>query len=58
VGDIKNARIPLRTGQKQARSANPHPLAADLIPQRGVKTIQSDRIRELARKAFRGSRAR
>jgi len=58
VGDIINARIPLRTEQKQAGSVNPYSLAADLIPQRGVKTIQSDRIRELARKAFRGPRAR
>jgi len=58
TGDIINARIPLRTEQKQADSVNPYSLAADLIPQRGVKTIQSGRIRELARKAFRGPRAR
>jgi len=58
VSDTINARIPLRTEQKQADSVNPYSLAADLIPQRGVKTIQSGRIRELARKAFRGPRAR
>jgi len=58
TGDTINARIPLRTEQKQADSVNPYSLAADLIPQRGVKTIQSGRIRELARKAFRGPRAR
>lgn len=33
-------------------------LAADLIPTRGTKTIRSDKVRELARKAFRGARAR
>jgi hypothetical protein len=33
-------------------------LAADLIPRRGAKTIRSDKVRELARKAFRGPRAR
>jgi len=37
---------------------SPYSLAADLIPSRGVKQIQSDNIRELARKAFRGPRAR
>jgi len=42
----------------EAGGASPYSLAADLIPKRGVKTIQSDRIRELARKAFRGSHAR
>jgi len=33
-------------------------LAADLIPRRGAKSIRSDNVRELARKAFGGSRAR
>ena len=33
-------------------------LAADLIPQRGVSEVQADKVRELARKAFRGSRSR
>ena len=33
-------------------------LAADLIPGRGAKGIRSDKVRELARKAFRGPRAR
>ena len=33
-------------------------LAADLIPARGVKELQSENARELARKAFRGSRSR
>ena len=31
--------------------------AADLIPQKGTKALQSDRVRELARKAFLGPRA-
>ena len=33
-------------------------LAADLIPKRGAKAIRSDKVRELARKAFGGSRSR
>ncbi len=33
-------------------------LAADLIPSRGTRTVRSDRVRELARKAFGASRAR
>jgi len=33
-------------------------LAADLIPRSGMKQVQADNVRELARKAFRGSRAR
>lgn len=33
-------------------------LAADLVPEHGVKAIQSDSARELARRAMRGARAR
>jgi len=33
-------------------------LAVDLIPERGAAAIQSENARELARKAFRGSRTR
>jgi len=33
-------------------------LAADLIPEKGDPALRSDRIRELARKALRGPRAR
>lgn len=33
-------------------------LAVDLIPEKGAEAIQSDHARELARKAFRGSRPR
>jgi len=58
VSDTINARIPLRVEQKKAGDASPYSLAADLIPKRGAKTIQSDKVRELARRAFRGSRAR
>lgn len=36
---------------------SPYSLAADLIPPRGVKALQSGNVRELARKAFRGSRS-
>jgi hypothetical protein len=38
--------------------ANAYTLAADLIPEQGVKTIQSENARELASRALRGSRAR
>jgi len=58
VSNTINARIPLRVEQKQAGGASPYSLAADLIPKRGVKTIQSDKVHELARKAFRGARSR
>ncbi|MBK8065850.1 MAG: hypothetical protein IPK29_19050 [Betaproteobacteria bacterium] len=37
---------------------NAYALAADLIPEQGVATIQSENVRELARKAFRGTRSR
>ena len=37
---------------------SPYSLAADLIPERGAKTLQSGKIKELARKAFRGTRTR
>ena len=43
---------------KEAGGASPYSLAADLIPPRGAKKVQSSNVRELARKAFRGSRAR
>jgi hypothetical protein len=33
-------------------------LAVDLIPKRGVSDVQADAARELARKAFLGSRSR
>ena len=37
---------------------SPYSLAADLIPERGAKSLQSGKVRELARKAFRGARTR
>ncbi len=37
---------------------SPYSLAADLIPERGAKNLQSDNARGLARKAFRGARTR
>jgi predicted DNA-binding protein len=42
---------------KQAGGPDAYSLAADLIPRRGAPASRSDRVRELARKAFRGSRA-
>ena len=33
-------------------------LAVDLIPKRGVSDVQADALREIARKAFLGSRSR
>jgi hypothetical protein len=41
-----------------ADGASPYSLAADLIPAHGAKKLQSDNVRELARKAFRGPRTR
>ena len=38
--------------------SNSFALAADLIPERGVKELQSSNVRALARKAFGGTRAR
>ena len=43
---------------KDTGGVSPYSLAADLIPRKGVKAIQSDNVRELARKAFRGPRTR
>ena len=43
---------------RDSGGASPYSLAADLIPPRGVKQLQSGHARELARKAFRGPRAR
>lgn len=43
---------------KETGGASPYSLAADLIPARGAKGLQSGSVRELARKAFRGSRSR
>lgn len=37
---------------------NAYSLAADLIPSQGIKELQADNARALARKAFRGSRSR
>lgn len=42
----------------ETSGASPYSLAADLIPPKGVKELQSGNVRELARKAFRGPRAR
>jgi len=42
----------------EAGGASAYSLAADLIPRLGVKALQSDNVRELARKAFRGPRSR
>jgi hypothetical protein len=44
--------------EQESGGANAYSLAADLIPEEGVKTVQSDNVRELAAKAFRGPRAR
>jgi hypothetical protein len=42
----------------EAGGVSPYSLAADLIPRRGNKAIQSDRVRELVRKAFARKRVR
>lgn len=43
---------------REAGGVSAYSLAADLIPPRGSKEVQSGNVRELARKAFRGSRPR
>jgi hypothetical protein len=43
---------------REAGGASPYSLAADLIPARGARKLQSGNVRELSRKAFRGSRTR
>jgi hypothetical protein len=43
---------------KETGGASLYSLAVDLIPARGVKELQSANVRKLARKAFRGPRAR
>ena len=43
---------------REAGGTSPYSLAADLIPPRGARRLQSGDVRELARKAFRGARAR
>lgn len=43
---------------KAEGGAAPYALAADLIPARGAADLQSDKVREIARRAFRGPRPR
>jgi hypothetical protein len=42
----------------QTGGTSPFALAADLIPERGARDLQSAKVRKLARDAFRGARAR
>lgn len=43
---------------RQAGGVSPYSLAADLIPRRGAKELQSNRVREIVRKAFARKLAR
>lgn len=43
---------------RSSGGSSAYSLAADLIPARGVQEIQSAKTREIARKAFRGTRTR
>jgi hypothetical protein len=43
---------------KTQGGAGPYALAVDLIPAKGVSQVQADKVREIARRAFRGSRTR
>jgi len=43
---------------KAEGGAVPYALAVDLIPAKGAPELQSDKVREIARQAFRGPRAR
>lgn len=44
--------------EQESGGADAYSLAADLIPEHGIKEVQSDRVREVARKAFHGARPR
>ncbi len=43
---------------RKSGTVNGYALAADLIPARGARKLQSSQVRNLARQAFRGPRAR
>jgi len=43
---------------KAEGGAAPYALAADLIPAKGAADLQSDKVREIAQRAFRGPRTR
>lgn len=43
---------------RSSGGSSAYSLAADLIPAKGVEKIQSANVREIARKAFRGTRTR
>jgi hypothetical protein len=43
---------------REAGGISPFSLAADLVPAKGAKELQSDSVRKLARRAFGASRAR
>jgi len=43
---------------KAQGGAGAYALAADLIPSKGAPELQADKVREIARRAFRGPRAR
>lgn len=43
---------------KAEGGADAFALAADLIPAKGAPDVQAEKVREIARRAFRGSRAR
>ena len=44
--------------ERESGGADAYSLIADIIPPESVKAVQSDRVRDLAAKAFRGTRAR
>lgn len=43
---------------RSSGGSSAYSLAADLIPAKGVEKMQSANVREIARKAFRGTRTR
>jgi len=43
--------------RRSPKALNGYQLAEDLIPEQGVPAIQSDKVKALARAAFRGRRA-
>jgi hypothetical protein len=44
--------------ERESGGADAYSLIADLIPKEGVKSLQADSVRDLAGKAFRGTRTR
>ena len=63
LGEFREKRGTTRTkvyarALDETGGVSPYLLAADLIPSKGIKEIQSGNVRDLGRKVFRGPCAR